>query len=291
MQFVATQIIKGRYKVLAVMTFFDNFKSIQLIAAHRGYRAIHPENTFSAFQASIGRCHFIELDIQMSKDFVPVVIHDPTLERTSNAKELYRHLGMKTLNISDWTLPELKTLDVGSWFLLADPFATIADRKVLPEPIRRNYSQRIMTLEEVLCHPALRKVPINIEIKDHKGKKQDKQVTEIVIDVVKRSTSQERILVSSFNHDYLLIAKTFAPKISLGVLQDYSHPPDIVEYLRALGAAAYHPADTLVDARLVKKLRAAGIGVNVYTVNSKERQKELFAMGVTAIFTDFPELP
>ncbi len=272
------------------MTFFDNFKSIQLIAAHRGYRAIHPENTFSAFHASIGRCHFIELDIQMSKDFVPVVIHDPTLERTSNAKELHRQLGIKTLNVSDWTLPQLKTLDVSSWFLLADPFSTMAGRKVSPEPIRRDYPQKIMTLEEVLCHPALRKLPINIEIKDHKGKKQHKQVAEIVIDVVKKNTSQDRILISSFNHDYLVIAKTFAPKISLGVLQDYSHPPDIVEYLRALGAAAYHPSDTITDARLIKKLRAAGIGVNVYTVNSKERQKELFAMGVTAIFTDFPDL-
>jgi glycerophosphoryl diester phosphodiesterase len=272
------------------MTFFDNFTSIQLIAAHRGYRAIHPENTFSAFHASIGRCHFIELDIQISKDFVPVVIHDATLERTSNAKELYRQLGVKTLNVSDWTLPELKSLDVGSWFLLADPFSTIADRKVPPDPIRKNYSQKIMTLEEVLCHPALRKLPVNIEIKDHKGKKQHKQVTEIVIDVVKKTTSQDRVLLSSFNHDYLVIAKTFAPKISLGALQDYSHPPDIIEYLREIGAAAYHPSDTIIDARMIKKLRAAGIGVNVYTVNSKERQKELFTMGVTAIFTDFPDL-
>jgi glycerophosphoryl diester phosphodiesterase len=273
------------------MTFFDNFKSIQLIAAHRGYRAIHPENTFSAFHASIGRCHFIELDIQMSKDFVPVVIHDPTLERTSNARDLHRQLGIKSLSVSDWTILELKSLDVGSWFLLADPFSTIADSKESPDQIRMNYPQKIMTLEEVLSHPALRKLPINIEIKDHKGKKQHKQVTEIVIDVVKRCASQDRVLISSFNHDYLVIAKTFAPKISLGVLQDYSHPPDIIEYLRALGAAAYHPSDSIIDARLIKKLRAAGIGVNIYTVNSKERQKQLFAMGVTAIFTDFPELP
>ncbi len=272
------------------MTFFDNFNSIRLIAAHRGYRTKYPENTFAAFHASIGRCHFIELDVQMSKDFVPVVIHDATLERTSDAKTRHRQLGIKSLKVSDWTLLQLKTLDVGSWFLDADPFATIAGHKLSPEEIRRIVSQKIMTLEEVLWHPALRKLPVNVEIKDHKGKKQHKQVTEIVVDVVKKTASQDRVLISSFNHDYLLIAKTFAPKISLGVLQDYSHPPDLIEYLRALGAAAYHPSDSIVDARLIRQLRAAGLGVNVYTVNSKERQQELFTMGATAVFTDFPEL-
>ena len=278
-------------KHLTVMTFFDNFTSFQLIAAHRGYRALYPENTYSSFHASIGRCHFIELDIQMSKDLVPVVIHDPTLERTSNAKALYRQLGIKSLQVSEWTLPQLKTLDVGSWFLSADPFATIANNRISPEQIRRTIPQRIMTLEEVLCHPSLRKLPINIEIKDHKGKKQHKQVTETVVEVVKKTGSVDRVLISSFNHDYLVIAKTFAPKISLGVLQDYSHPPDLVEYIRDLGAAAYHPSDAIVDAGLIRHLRAAGIGVNVYTVNSKERQRQLFAMGATAVFTDFPGLP
>lgn len=226
----------------------------------------------------------------MSKDLVPVVMHDPTLERTSNAKALQRQLGTSSLNVCDWTLSELKTLDVGSWFPLADPFATIAARGVSAEQTRRNYAQKIMTLEEVLKHSALKKLPINVEIKDHRGKTQHKQVTEIVIDVIKRSTSENRVLISSFNHDYLVIAKTFAPKISLGVLEDSSHPPDIIEYLRSLGAAAYHPADAIIDARLIAKLRAAGIGVNVYTVNSKKRQEELFSMGATAIFTDFPEL-
>ncbi len=272
------------------MTFFDNFTSTQLIAAHRGYRANFPENTFSAFYGSIHHCHFIELDIQMSKDFVPVVMHDPTLERTSNAKTVRQQLGLKSLKICDWSLNELKLLDVGSWFLDIDPFGTIAEGKVSPETIRRNLPQRVMTLEEVLTHSLLRKLPINIEIKDHKGKEQHSQVTEIVLQIVKKCTAQERVLISSFNHDYLVIAKTFAPKISLGVLQEHSHPPDLIEYLRALGAAAYHPSDAIVDGHLIKQLRAAGIGVNVYTVNAVKRQKALFAMGATAVFTDFPHL-
>jgi glycerophosphoryl diester phosphodiesterase len=61
------------------MTFFDNFSTTHFIAAHRGFRAHFPEKSLAAFTASEGQCHFIELDIQMSKDLVPVVFHDPTL--------------------------------------------------------------------------------------------------------------------------------------------------------------------------------------------------------------------
>lgn len=272
------------------MTFFDNFISFQLIAAHRGYRSKRPENTLSAFRASIGHCHFIELDIQMSKDYVPMVIHDPSLERTSNAKAKRHQFTLPSLNVCDWNLLQLKTLDVGAWFLDTDPFATIYNKKVDPDELIHELPQTILTLEEVLLHPALRKIPINIEIKDHKGKKQGKNAAEAVIEVVNRTNAANRVLISSFNHEYLVIVKTFAPMISTAALVGGSHPDDLVGYLRSLDVAAYHPADDITDAELIRRLRAAGIGINVYTVNSKARQKALFAMGATAVFTDFPEL-
>lgn len=226
----------------------------------------------------------------MSRDGVPVVIHDSSLERTSNAKSLYREIGVQSLEVSDWTLAQLKTLDVGSWFLAADPFATIAGKIVSPEEIRRGLPEKIMTLQEVLLHPALRDLPINVEIKDHKGKEQHKQVTETVMQVIQQTGSVERVLISSFNHDYLVLAKSFAKEIATGVLQSHAHPPNLLEYLRSLGAAAYHPSDSLVDAAVIGELRSAGFAVNVYTVNLKQRQKDLFAMGATAVFTDFPDL-
>ncbi len=273
------------------MTFFDNFQANNLIAAHRGNRALRPENTLAAFRASIGHCHFIELDIQISKDLVPMVIHDPTLARTSDAITHARQLGLKSLSVSLWTLLQLKSLDMGSWFLESDPFSTLRNKTISTEEIIRELPQTIMTLEEVLLHPALQKIPINIEIKDHKGKKQNSQVTETVLEAVAKTHSEDRVLISSFNHDYLVVAKTLAPRVSLAALQCHFHPPDLIEYLRSLGVAAYHPADDITDTGLIRGLRAAGIAVNVYTVNSKERQKALFAMGATAIFTDFPELP
>lgn len=272
------------------MTFFDNFHTVHLIAAHRGFRGHYPENTLSAFRASVGRCHFIELDIQMSKDFVPVVIHDSTLERTSNARDQGRLLGLQSLNVNDWTLSQLRTLDIGSWFLQTDPFGTVQRQEAPKERLLKELPQRVMTLEEVLSHPALRKMPFNVEIKDHRGKQQNRQVTEYVLDVIGRTNAAARVLISSFNHDYLVIAKDIAPSLSTAALQHRSHPKNLVEYLKSLRVAAYHPSDEITDAVLIRKLRAAGLGVNVYTVNSAKRQQELFAMGATAVITDFPEL-
>ncbi len=273
------------------MTFFDNFQSLRLIAAHRGFRAHHPENTLSAFKASVGRCHFIELDIQMSKDFIPVVFHDPTLDRTSNAKEICRQLDVHSMNVSDWALSQLKKLDIGSWFVDTDPFGTIKKKETSTEQLMKEMPQTVITLEELLLHPALRKIPMNIEIKDHQGKEQHKKVTEYVLEIIQRTNSVARVLISSFNHDYLVIAKNCVPAISTAALQQRSHPKHLIDYLKSLGVAAYHPADEITDAALIKKLRAAGFGINVYTVNSPKRQQELFTMGATAVFTDFPKLP
>ncbi len=273
------------------MTFFDNFQTLHLIAAHRGFRAHYPENTLSAFKASVGRCHCIELDIQMSKDFVPVVFHDPTLERTSNAEEKHEQLGLQSLNVNDWSLPQLKTLDIGTWFFDKDPFGTIHRNESSLTKLMQEMPQNVMTLEEILLHPSLRKIPVNIEIKDHRGKQQHKNVTECVLEVIQRTNSSKRVLISSFNHDYLVIAKNCAPSVSTAALQLRFHPKNLIDYLKSLGVAAYHPADDITDAALIKKLRAAGLGINVYTVNSPTRQQELFTMGATGVFTDFPKLP
>lgn len=272
------------------MTFFDNFQSDSLIAAHRGFRAHYPENSLCAFKASLGKCHFIELDIQMSKDFVPMIIHDSTLERTTNAKTEGKKRGIQSLKVQDWNLAQLKTLDIGSWFLLADPFGSIASKEVSTEKLVKEMPQTIMTLEDLLLHPSLSTIPLNIEIKENFIEKYSKKVTESVLEVIRRTGSGGRVLISSFNHDYLNIAKNCAPEIPTAALQDHGHPQQLLSYLKALGVAAYHPSNTIVDEGLIRILRSNGIKVNVYTVNSGKRQLELFAMGVSAVFTDYPQL-
>ena len=272
------------------MTFFNKLQPSSLICAHRGFRSHWPENTLSAFKASIGRCDFIELDIQMSKDAVPMVTHDPTLARTSDASNKRDKLGLESLDVENWDAVQLKTLDMGSWFIEADPFHTIKKQKVSVEQLRAELPQTIMTLEELLLHPALTAIPLNIEIKNHTGNKHDKIVAEETINIIKKTQSEERVLISSFKHEYLLKCKRLAPNVPTGALQRDYHPPDLIEYLQSLGVTAYHPREDITDNTLITQLRAAGFWVNVFTVNDKRRQEELFQQGATSIITDFPEL-
>lgn len=273
------------------MTFFDRFSAPHLIGAHRGFRACWPENTLSAFIASVGRCHFIEIDVQISRDGIPVVIHDPSLARTTDAVSRMQQLGVNSLRVSSWNLEQLKQLDAGSWFLAADPFSTLAGGGLARTAVERILPQRILTLEEMLNWAVRSKIPVNIELKHQHKSIYDQHIVSIVLDVIHRTGTAPMVLVSSFNHDYLFQLKSLAPQISVGVLQDEQHPPDLVAYLKGIGAAAYHPDDAITTRELIRTLRSAGIGVNVYTVNDGKRQRELFAFGATAVFTDFPELP
>ena len=93
----------------------------------------------------------------MSKDLVPVVFHDSTLERTSNAEVQRKKLGLQSLNINDWTMLQLKTLDIGTWFLNTDPFGTILRKETSLEQLRKVMPQTVMTLEEVLIAPSITK--------------------------------------------------------------------------------------------------------------------------------------
>ncbi len=273
------------------MTFFDRFSEPHLICAHRGFRAHRPENTLSAFTASLNRCHFIEVDVQVSKDGIPVVIHDSTLKRTTDALLQAQRLGLPSLRVSSWRLDQLRELDAGSWFLEADPFATLASGAISAADLQVLPPQRIMTLQELLEWAMRHKMPVNIEIKDQQKTRHDQHVASLVLDTIQRTGTAGMVLISSFNHDYLFQCKALAPHISVAVLQNEQHPPRLIDYLHAIGASAYHPSDAITDRTLIRTLRAAGFGVNVYTVNDKDRQRELFADGVSAIFTDFPELP
>jgi len=108
------------------------------------------------------------------------------------------------------------------------------------------------------------KMPLNIEIKDQRRTRFDQHVASLVLDAVHRAGSASMVLISSFNHDYLVQCKALAPHISIGVLQNEQHPPELVQYLQTIGAAAYHPADAITSRELIRTLRAAGSGQCLY---------------------------
>ncbi|MGW8195369.1 MAG: glycerophosphodiester phosphodiesterase [Desulforhopalus sp.] len=272
------------------MSFFQDFTDRQLIAAHRGYRSLRPENTRCAFEASLGHCHFIELDIQMSRDGVAVIHHDNVVGRTSNGRQLAAQIGRKSLRIDEWDLRDLRRLDFGSWFLRSDPFQTVKNGLVTPIDLIPLLPQRIMTLGELLSWRERRAIPLNIEIKDHRGRHHHKTVVDVVLEEIASAGCEEMVLISSFNHQYLRRVKQLMPKMAIGVLQDDHHPDDLIGYLSSLDAAAYHPAEGIIKSDEIRYLRENGFGVNVFTVNDRRRQRDLFAAGASAVFTDFPAL-
>ena len=157
----------GQLQILLGMTmgFWENFdKGKKLIAAHRGARSIRPENTMSAFKEAIKSSDFIELDVAFSKDGVPVILHDNTLERTSNVEEFKEF--KKPYRLKDYTYKQLLKLDFGSWFMRDDPFKTIEKGIVKIEELKALKTQRILTLDQVLKFLKKHNFPVNIEIKD-----------------------------------------------------------------------------------------------------------------------------
>lgn len=273
------------------MNVFKPFQNGQrLVGAHRGFRSIRPENTLSAFDASLGHCDFIELDVQMSRDGVAVITHDDELGRTCNGLEMAVKLGKKSLRVDHWDLSELRQLDFGSWFLRADPFQAIAKGEVAPEAIQQILPQQILTLEELLEWRIKAGISLNIEIKDQLGGIHDTTVIDAVVHAIGEANCTGDILISSFRHDYLRQVRQHLPGIALGALQEDEHPDDLISYLSKLNVDAYHPDVAITSREMIRDLRRNGFMVNVFTVNDKIIQEQLFADGATSVITDFPDL-
>ncbi len=257
-----------------------------MIAAHRGFRSIRPENTMCAFEASLGHCHYIELDVQVSSDGVPVIHHDDIPGRTCNISQL----GLVPKRIDGYSYDELQTLDFGSWFIQADPFKTVKNGSVTEEALAGLMPQKLITLKELLAWRNSVGIPLNIEIKDQQGEKFDGKIVDLVLQEIKEADCDDQLIISSFNHEYLKQIKTRYPALALGALQESENPAELLAYLQELGATAYHPDKDLVTAELIRELRNHQIDVNIYTVNDVERQKSLLQYGATSIITDFPDL-
>jgi len=270
------------------MNFLDLFEKTGLIAAHRGDRSIRPENTLSALRSSIGKCDFIEIDVQLSRDKIPVILHDETLGRISNVKEIDAFAQRYPWLVRDFSLSELQRLDYGSWFYREDPFGCISAGKVHLLEIE-SQCEPLLTLEKALLFAKEEEIFINVEIKVMHDWIPDMEVVSIIANVIKRLQVEPLILLSSFHHPYMPICKELLPDTPTAVLTEEAAPENLIDYLELLQADAYHPDEQYLNEEIVKRVREAGYFVNTYTVNDPLRQKELFSWGVNGVFTDYLE--
>ena len=241
----------------------NNFKPPWFIA-HRGYRASYPENTLIAFTAALdAHVPMIELDVTLSKDRKLVVIHDATLERTTNGHgRVNRH-----------TLEQLKKLDAGSWF---NP--EFADEQI-PE------------LNEVLDLADGRAL-VNIEIKPHtyEAHHPADSVEHQIVDLIRYRSITDLVLISSFDLIILKRLKRIDPSIALGL--NSRQPADIttIKNCTQIGAISWHPNHQILTSGQVKMMQNAGFRVFPYNADTAEEIKRVVDMGVDGIISSDPLL-
>ncbi|WP_223068362.1 glycerophosphodiester phosphodiesterase [Paenibacillus caui] len=231
--------------------------SIPLVIAHRGAAGEAPENTLAAFRLGMEQgCDGIELDIHLTKDGELVVIHDPTLNRTTNG------IGA----VAEQSLAEIRQYDAGGWF--HESFA----------------GERIPTLEEVidLAPPELL---INVEIKGGIGK----GVEETLARLLRRKNRLDTVVVSSFDFKSLAILKELEPSVKIGLLYN-NRLAHHWKLPAAAGIEVYslHMSMKRLDKEDAEAARQHGYAVYPWTVNDADKMRLAISYGADAIITDYP---
>ena len=258
-----------------------------MIIAHRGARSLAPENSISAAKRAFeNHADGWELDVAMSVDGELVVLHDDTLERTSNVKEVFPD--RSPWSVYDFTMDDLKKLDVGTWFVESDPFEQIAKGNISDQYVGEYQGEPIPTLREALIYTKDNNWWVNIEIKDASGTFADAIIVSDVVKLVEELGVEDQVLISSFDFDYLKQVKAINQSLPTGVLVN-KIVMDPLALMKELDAQAFHPGMKVTYEKQVSLLLKEGYAVNVWTVNEESDMQKLIEMGVTGIITDFPQ--
>ncbi|MFE2012959.1 glycerophosphodiester phosphodiesterase [Streptomyces sp. NPDC059491] len=228
------------------------------VIAHRGAPSAAPENTLISDEvARRGGAKWIENDVQPSKDGVPYVVHDSTVDRTTDGTGPVRGL----------TAAQLDALDAGSWFAPAYAGARIPTLAAQLEDLRARGGNLLLEI---------------------KGPHSRAQVARVVEEIRERDMTG-RVFVQSFDIPSLQHVHELAPELPLGLLRDHLDA-DPVALAEELGLSAYNVADAALSGRpaVVAELHAAGVAVNVWTVDRPARWKALADLGVDGVITNRP---
>lgn len=255
--------------------------------AHRGARSLAPENTLAAAAKAFALgAHLWELDVAMTQDHVPFVVHDDDLARTSNAPSLFPE--RDPWPVEAFRFSEIRRLDFGRWFVDTDPFGTIEAGEVAPAELAAYRGLPAPTLEEALTFSRLLGWPVNVEIKDQEGRPDHGRIVEAVLDLIEHLDMMDLVLVSSFNHDYLRQARRLEPDLCLGVLVE-RFEADALDLVRDIEAQTFHPPLKYSTPEQVEALGRQGVPVFVWTVNREPDMRRFLQAGARGLITDFPQ--
>ena len=227
--------------------------------AHRGGGALAPENTIAAMRTG-AQCgyHAVEFDVKLSADKHTILLHDDTLERTSNGKGLAKEM----------TLAQLQTLDAGSWH--SHPYA----------------GEQIPTLAATAQFLQQQQMLANVEIKPCRGR--DAETGAAVAAECAKLWHGHAVapLLSSFSVEALQAARQVAPHLPIGLLIDTAPDASLFPLMRQLACVSLHTNYKHINEDLLKAFNGEGYRVLCYTVNDPVRIAALFALGLDGLFTD-----
>lgn len=238
-----------------------HFKCPKIIA-HRGASGYAPENTLESFvtAADMG-IDWIEFDVRLSKDGIPMVFHDADLDRTTNASGPFVSL----------TKNELQDLDAGHWY--GESFTGLT----------------IPTLEDVLEICATRDLGFNIELKPNPN--EDIETTEAALDLIARYwDDHHRLIISSFSGACLERAAEMAPEWTRGLLLAEQFETQWQELADHVDAKLIHINADNCERELVEDMIDHGYGILAYTVNDPDQCRRLQGWGLDGFFTDVPDV-
>lgn len=236
----------------------DFYQGRTLIFGHRGASADAPMNTLPAFEMAAARgADGIELDVWRSKDGEIVIIHDASVDATTNGTGLVQQM----------TLAQLRELDAGSHF--SPQFA----------------GTRIPTLDEVF-EAVGHRLLINVELKSETVGTDGLEA--LVAEKIRRHNLVRRVIISSFSPFALRRFRRLMPEVPVGFLYAEDVPRFLRLFMIGLPHEARHPHHTMIDAAYMDWARRSGYRVNTWTVNDPRRAAELRDLGVNALITDQP---
>ena len=229
------------------------------VIAHRGFCGEYPENTMLSFKKAVeDGCDELELDVQLTKDNVLVIIHDETIDRVTDG----------TGNVRDYTFEELRKFNVRATF----------GEKYGFNPIP--------SFEEYVSWVKDQNVTTNIELKT--GKYYYENLEEEVVDIIKAYGLEGKVMFSSFNHLSLIRCKELVPNIECGVLVLKSGIGNPGYYVSKYNFECYHPDMEGLTEEIVDNCKAHGVKLNVWTVNGEADLRKLYDWGCDGIITNYP---
>lgn len=245
--------------------------STPLIIGHRGASAVAPENTLAAFSRALrDGADGIEFDVRLSRDRVPVVIHDASLKRTANLDRLVEELDAS----------ELQRCDVSSWFG--------------PVQAEKKYAKTVPTLAQVFELFQQTDALLYLEMKSEAA--DATALVKAVVSQIHGAQIAKRVVVSSFDLNAVSLVKQIDPTISTAALFEpkLSRPISTIRRLKMIDLAIEHRANeialhhSLCSARVVQKAAEFGLPVVVWTVDDVKWIKQGQRLGLKALITNNP---